>query len=114
MTESLYYVCDLRREWLKKPYVSFWRAKAAGYAFPLSWSGKYTIDELKAEPDYYWHREGRGFDRFPVPCSDVDYYGAAPAPKTIDGNAGPVIWMNKNTRALLRSLMLPLTSGQGK
>lgn len=105
----MYYICDMRREWLYKPYVSFWRPKDAGYAFPLSWSGKYTLERVVSQPHYYWHRNTKTFTRFPILCSVVDGLAVSPKPGTIDGDAGPVIWMNKNTRMTLRAAMLPLS-----
>lgn len=110
LNEPLYYICDMRREWLYKPYVSFWRPDDAGYAYPLSWAGRYTMERIQSMPDYYWHRNTKSFTRFPILCSEVERIATAPKPDTIDGDAGPVVWMNKNARATLRAAMLRLRS----
>lgn len=117
MSEQLYYICDMRREWLKKPYVSFWRHEDAGYCYPLSWAGKYAMERVASQRNYYWSRNTKAFTRFPVPCLIVDQIGIEPIPKTIDGDAGPVVLMNKAVRAFLRASMLDLpdpaeTSGE--
>jgi len=79
-----------------------------GYAYPLAWAGKYTLERLKQIPNYYWQRNTKTYTRFPVPCEEVDRLAVDPKPGTIDGDSGPVIWMNKNTRATLRAAMLPV------
>lgn len=108
MSEALYYICDMRRKWLYKPYVSFWRPDDAGYAYALSWAGKYTLERVASNPVYYFSQYSRTFTRFPILCSEVDKFAAAPRPGTIDGDAGPVIWMNKDMRAALRAMRLVL------
>lgn len=108
MSEQLYYICDLRSVWLYKPYVSFWRPDDAGYCYPLSWAGKYRMERIASQRYYYWERNTKSWLRFPIPCEAVDQIAVAPKPKTIDGDAGPVVWMNKNTRATLRASMLRL------
>jgi hypothetical protein len=113
MTEQLYYICDMRPEWLTKPYVSFWRPDDAGYAYPLSWAGKYTLERIRDQTDYYYCRNTRSFTRFPILCSKVERFASAPAPKTVDGDAGPVLYMSKTMRAALRSAMLPLPDAVG-
>jgi len=113
MAERLYYICDMRREWLYKPYVSFWRPDDAGYCYPLTWAGKYKIERIASQLGYYWHRNTKSFTRFPILCEEVDRIAVAPKPKTIDGDVGPVVWMNKNTRATLRAAMLRIRDAVG-
>jgi hypothetical protein len=112
MAEDLYYVCDLRPEWRKKPCVTFWRPLSAGYAYPLPWSGKYTLAELAVEPAYFWKRpygKPKGaYLRFPVPCSTVDALGAVPTPKLVDGDVGPIVWQTPQIVRALRAAMLPV------
>lgn len=111
MAEDLYYICDLRSEWRKKPCVTFWRPKNCGYAFSLPWSGKYTLAEVMAQPHYYWERpygKPRGaYLRFPILCSEVDKYGAEPTPNMIDGDVGPIVWKVPRIVRALRAAMLP-------
>lgn len=111
MSEPLYYICDLRPEWRGKPYVTFWRPENAGYAYPLPWAGKYTLAEVTADPGYYWERPyGKlraAYIRFPIPCTEVDKFGADPTPGLVDGNVGPVVWKTTRTVKALRAAMLP-------
>lgn len=100
---ELFYICDMRSEWQRKPYVTFWRPSDAGYAFPLSWSGQYTLDRIFSQPGYYWAKNTRGFYRFPILCSSVDRLGSAPIPGTVDGDAGPIIHNTKSMRSALRA-----------
>lgn len=105
--EAEFYIVDLRRAWSGDPYISLWRPNNANYAWPLPWAGRYnktTVDEGGA---YYAWRESRGgkgrFSRFPVPCAVVEKLATAmPAPGRIDGDAGPVLLNNAETRAALR------------
>jgi hypothetical protein len=119
MLEPLYYICDLRRDWLRNPYVTFWRPADAGYTYPLAWAGQYTLERLQSQPGYYWQKLTKTFARFPILCSEVERIAIAPRPKTIDGDTGPVVWMNKDNRAALRAAMLPppsarMTTRQGE
>lgn len=99
-----FYIVDLRASFRDKPYVSFWRAKNAGYAYPLPWSGRYSRQTVDGEAAYYYARK-EGLhpspDRFPVRCEIVDAMGVPPAPGIVDRNVGPVV---PNTDAIRRRL----------
>ena len=72
---ELFYIVDVRPDWVGNPYVTVWRPENAGYAYPLSWAGKYTQEVIDGEPSYYHKvRYGtkRALDRFPVPCEVVE------------------------------------------
>ncbi|MCD0415669.1 hypothetical protein LOC51_00445 [Rubrivivax sp. JA1024] len=111
-SDERYYICDLREEWRGKPCVTFWRPDNAGYAYPLPWSGQYTLNQLVAEPGYYWgkpfERPRAAFIRFPVPCRIVDQLGSAPTPGLVDGDVGPIVWKTPRIVRRLREKMLPL------
>lgn len=111
-SDERYYICDLREEWRGKPCVTFWRPNNAGYAFPLPWSGQYTLEKLAEKPGYYWEkpfgRSRAAFIRFPVPCRIVDKLGSAPTPGLIAGDAGPIVWKTPRIVRHLRERMLPL------
>lgn len=100
-TPGPFVICDLRPEWKYKPYVSFWRPKDAGYAYPLVWAGEYSGEHVLNGGRYYTAYEGGELSRFPVERSLVEALSEAPAPKEIDGDVGPVV---RNTAALRRKL----------
>lgn len=116
--EDLFYIVDLRPEWNKNPYVSFWRPDDAGYCYPLPWAGKYTAERVAERHSYYTHKEwtstkgpGRLFTRFPIRCADVEAIvaemGGPPDTKgrgRVDGNTGPVLRMSGAMRNALRRL----------
>jgi hypothetical protein len=67
-------------------YVTFWRPKAAGYCWPLSWAGAYTESEARAHSD-----STPGEETFAVPQEVAYRLSRPPVPGYIDGNAGPVV-----------------------
>ena len=99
-----FYIIDLRPEWARKPYLTVWRPDNAGYAFPLSWGGIYSRETIDREPHYYATRMGyRQWKRFPVPRAVVERLAQPkPRPGIIDGDAGPVLPNDANTKAALR------------
>lgn len=96
-----FYICDMRPEWRRKPFITFWRPNDAGYAFPLAWAGKYTRDEVILGGSYYYTTEDGALIRCPVAVKFADALGISPPPGVIDGDAGPVV---KNTAANRRKL----------
>lgn len=110
-TKTEFYVADVRPEWRSNPYITFWRPKNCGYAYPLVWSGRYKQEELK--PGYHDRKEGRVFIRFAVPCSIVEAIGVAPGPGMIDGNAGPVVLNTAQNRRALRTKRLTRPAKEG-
>jgi hypothetical protein len=110
-----YYIADMRPEWRGKPYITFWRPKDAGYAFPLPWSGRYAAETVIAGGSYYTLREGRSLIRFAVPVEAVERIATAPKPRDIDGDVGPVVANNgANRRALRAAAFLPSPSTGGR
>lgn len=97
-----FYICDLRPYWAGNWAITFWRPKNAGYAYPLSWSGKYDWATVASAGDYYHQREGGKLTRFPVPCALADALATAPPACMIDGDAGPVVLNTPKHRAALR------------
>lgn len=107
--ERLFYIVDLRPEWRKQRYATVWRPDNAGYAWPLSWGGRYDLATIDANPNYYAAKAYSDTDcprtrwqRFPVPCEVVDRLAVAPRPGDIDGDAGPVLLNDERTRNALR------------
>lgn len=104
------YIVDLRSEWARKPYITVWRPDDCGYAFPLSWAGRYEWSKIEAGGSYYATRQGTTrWKRFPVPCEVVERLAIPkPKPGIIDNDAGPVLVNDRRTRAaLLKAKKLP-------
>ena len=97
-------ICDLRPDWNRRPYVTFWRPKNANYAYPLVWAGDYTEAEVMAAGSYYTTVEDGKLIRFPILRSLVEPMSEAPDRGHIDGDTGPVVRNNASTRAALRKL----------
>ena len=97
-----FYICDLRQSWAKQWAVTFWRPDNAGYAYPLSWAGKYDKLAIENGGDYYFEREAGKMTRFPVPCDIADALATPSPPGKIDGDAGPVVLNTPKNRAALR------------
>lgn len=108
--EGLYYIVDMRPEWSKKAYITVWRPDNKGYAFPLSWAGKYNKEIIEAGGSYYFNKGGTSrYVRFPVPCAAVESLATArPAKGHIDGDAGPVLLNHAAVReALIAARYIP-------
>ena len=84
--ETLYYIVNLSHTHREHRYMSFWRPECKGYAYPLSWAGKYEEHEVRAHLDYY-----NSGENIAVPCEVVDALSSTPRPGDIDGDAGPVV-----------------------
>lgn len=97
-----FYIVDLRSEWRRQRYITLWRPNNANYAWPLPWAGKYTREQVDAEPGYYAklrYGSRRAWDRFPVPASVVERLAThQPRAGEIDGNVGPVLLNDAATR----------------
>ncbi|KQV31100.1 hypothetical protein [Rhizobium sp. Root1204] len=103
-TPGPFLICDLRVEWNRRPYVTFWRPNNANYAYPLVWAGDYTEADVMKGGGYYTTVELGSLIRFPILRSLVEPMAVAPEPGRIDGNTGPVIRNDSRMRAKLRKL----------
>lgn len=97
------YVVSLK--WTKRdtPYITVWRPNDSGYAWPLSWAGKYSEDVVRSNAKYYH----RGDDTLAVPCEVLDALGVPPTPGTVDNNAGPVVLNNRENWTAILAGALP-------
>jgi hypothetical protein len=87
------YIVSLKHTNRDHAYITVWRPENAGYAWPLSWAGKYSEADVLAERGYYH----RGDDTLAVPCVCLDALAVPTPPKTVDNDAGPVVlntWAN--------------------
>lgn len=92
---------DLER---RHRYITVWRPDCCGYAFPLSWAGKYTRDDVRQRHSYL----NNGEETIAVPCAVLDELAEPPAPRMIDGDAGPVVRKSaKNLRLIRAARWLP-------
>lgn len=92
----------MRPEWLRRPYITFWRPDDAGYVYPLSWAGDYSRNEVVAGGNYYRAKNGRWLIRFAVPRSVAEAMATGPNKGEIDGDAGPAVPNTPKNRANLR------------
>lgn len=89
---NIYYLVSVKHTRRDQKYIAFWRPDNCGYAWPLSWAGKYTEEQIKAKPDYYHN----GDCTFAVPCELIDSLAVPPEKGYIDNDAGPVV-LNKKS-----------------
>ena len=89
-------ICDIRPDFKGNPFITFWRAKNSGYSYPLSWAGDYTPEIVENSWLYYHTVEAGSLIRFAVLRSVAEQLAIPTQPRTIDGDAGPVI-VNKLT-----------------
>lgn len=95
---SDFYIVSLKHTHRDNEYISVWRPNNCGYAWPLSWAGKYSEQEIDANLAYYHN----GQSTLAVPCALLDSLAIAPAKGMIDSDAGPVVLNNRtNWRCIL-------------
>ena len=105
-----YLICDLREEWGKRPYVTFWRPNNANYAYPLIWSGDYPKAVVDEKANYYTEKRGDTLIRFAVPREIAEAISENPEPGRIDGDAAPVVRNSGiNRRKLRKAAYVPTT-----
>jgi hypothetical protein len=68
-------------------YITFWRPENKGYAWPLSWSGKYSEEEVLKNMEYY----NDGWHTIAVPVDIAEKLALAPKKGMVDNDAGPVV-----------------------
>lgn len=104
-TEQQYFIVDVRPEFRRQKYITFWRPNNANYAWPLTWAGRYDKATVDARGYYYCNTNGgRTLVRFPVPCEAVEAMALTEPDKgDIDGNTGPVLRNSQKVRRKLRA-----------
>ena len=107
----MFYIVSIKHTKKSDLYVTFWRAECNGYAWPLAWAGKYTGKEISEKQDYF----NNGTYSIAVPVTVVDAMAQEkPAPRTIDGDTGPVVQNNKANLDRLRAARMPLFTAVGR
>jgi hypothetical protein len=79
-------------------YITIWRPDDRGYAYPLSWAGRYTRERIMSHLGYY----NDGYSNITVPCEVLERLAVDPRKGDIDGDAGPVI---ENTRENWKTIL---------
>lgn len=100
--KKMLYIVSVRHTQRGDQFITFWRPNNAGYAYPLSWAGKYDSDEILQG----YHNNG--WDTIAVSCDVVDAL-AEPTPRGwIDNDAGPIVYHNRaNWKVLLANVIVP-------
>lgn len=103
--EPQYFIVDIRHDWRKQKYITFWRPNNSYYAWPLSLAGRYDKSVVDSEPSYYCNTNGgKSLVCFPVACEIVEAMVlTAPDSGDIYGNAGPVLRNSEKVRRKLRA-----------
>jgi hypothetical protein len=105
-----FYICDLRLDWKRHKYVTFWRPNNANYAWPLEWSGIYDRATIEEHGSYYYGAWDSERERFPVPIALARHLAT---PTIIDGKAVVCVKNSKRNRELLRaSRYVPAAAAQ--
>lgn len=87
-----YFIVSLKHLQREHLYVTLWRDKNAGYAWPLSWAGRYSKEDVLRKLHYY-----NSGPNVAVPCSVIEALAVEPIKGYIDGDAGPVVPSNRTT-----------------
>jgi Rha family phage regulatory protein len=77
--EDLFYIMSLNAD-KKSPFVTWWKPDDRGYTHYLNQAGKYSAEQVEANPSYY---NNRRYD-VPIPCECANQVGEVIVPR--DGN----------------------------
>lgn len=101
--EREFYIVNLTHLHRSHLYVTVWRPEDCGYAWPLSWAGRYPESQVRANLGYY-----NSGSNVAVPCEVLDALAVAPEKGYIDGDAGPVVPSNaENWNLILSKVIAP-------
>ena len=104
-SEREYFIVNLSHLHREHSYVTVWRPDNAGYAWPLSWAGRYPESQVRASLAYY-----NSGSNVAVPCEVLEALAVAPGPGMVDNDAGPVVPSNAlNWKRILRSVIGPVS-----
>jgi len=84
---SQYFIVSLKHTPKSDKYITVWRPDARGYAWALSWAGRYSNDEVMANLEYF----NSGSDSLAVPVEILARIAVDPGTGSIDNDAGPVV-----------------------
>jgi hypothetical protein len=86
-----FYVVSIAHTRREHRYITVWRPENNGYAWPLSWAGRYSESRIMSSLDYYHN----GSESIAVSCITLDQLAVPVIPGTVDNNAGPVVMNTK-------------------
>lgn len=99
--QDLFYVVNVSHGNRERKYISVWRPENKGYAYPLSWAGRYSRAQIEGSLYYF-----NGGENVSVPCAVLDAVAVSPEAGQVDGDAGPVVANTKaNWGLILASLI---------
>lgn len=99
-----YYIVSVKHTHRRDPFITVWRPNDSGYAYPLSWAGKYPEDQVLAKLGYY----NSGCSAVAVPCDVLDKIAVPPSPGMVDNDAGPIVFNNAASwRAIRANVIMP-------
>lgn len=99
-----FYIASVKHTHKAHDYITFWRPEDKGYAWPLSWSGKYNEEQV-AEGRAWYHN---GEDSIAVPVQVVEKLGVPPKPGMVDNDVGPVVLNTRdNWNTLIAGVLQP-------
>jgi hypothetical protein len=101
---SDFYIVSVKHTRRDNLYITVWRPNDCGYAWPLSWAGKYDEARIKELPGYYHN----GHSSIAVPCEVIDELAVPVIPGTVDNDAGPVVMNSRgNWQRILKAMLWP-------
>ena len=101
---SDFYIVSVKHTRIDDLYITVWRPSDCGYAWPLSWAGKYSEDAVKGHLDYYHN----GHSSIAIPSEVVDALAVPVLPGTVDNDAGPVVMNSReNWQCILKAIPWP-------
>ena len=63
-----FYILSLKHSHKRDGMLTWWNPSNMGYTFYLQNAGKYTLEQVTAEPDYY----NNGDETLAIPCDKVE------------------------------------------
>jgi hypothetical protein len=84
-------------------YITVWRPDDRGYAYPLSWAGRYPRERIMQHLDGYYNDGCRNVS---VSCEVLEQLAVDPRKGDIDGDVGPVVLNTRdNWKIILANLV---------
>lgn len=103
LSSDQYYIVSVMHTQRRHHYITVWRSDDRGYAWPLSWAGKYSGARVRGNLGYY-----NSGSNLAVRCEVLDALAVPPTKGRIDNDAGPVVPNTKTSwGAILDAVIEP-------